>query len=42
MKKFLLSLSVVALAMSAAAQTETVYFQEDFEWIAPWAQAGKD
>ena len=41
MKKFLLSLSVAALALSAAAQTETVYFQEDFEWIAPWAQAGK-
>lgn len=43
MKKILLSISMVALAMSANAQTsETVYFQEDFEWLAPYAQAGKN
>lgn len=35
MKKFLLSLSFVALTLSAA-QAQTVYFQEDFEWLEPW------
>lgn len=39
MKKLLLSISMAAFAMSAAAQT--VYFEEDFEWIAPYATAGK-
>lgn len=38
MKKILLSISMVALAMSANAQNqETVYFQDDFEWLQPWA-----
>lgn len=40
MKKFLLSLSIAAMSISAA-QAETVYFQEDFEWLEPYAKAGK-
>lgn len=38
MKHFLLSFGFAALTLSAAAQT--VYFEEDFEWIEPWAKAG--
>ena len=41
MKKFLLSLSIAAMSISAA-QAETVYFQEDFEWLEPYAKAGKN
>lgn len=37
MKKFLLSIAVCAAAFGANAQT--VYFTEDFEWLAPWAEA---
>lgn len=37
MKKLLLSIAVAAAAFSANAQT--VYFSEDFEWLAPWAEA---
>ena len=36
MKKILLSISMVALAMSANAK---VYFEDDFEWFAPWSEA---
>lgn len=38
MKKILLSLAAASLALSAAAQT--VYFEENFEWLAPWCEAG--
>lgn len=38
MKKILLSLAAASLALSAAAQT--VYFEDDFEWLAPWCEAG--
>lgn len=38
MKKSLLSFAVLAMAFSANSQT--VLFSEDFEWIAPWAEAG--
>jgi hypothetical protein len=38
MKKILLSLAAASLALSATAQT--VYFEEDFEWLAPWCEAG--
>ena len=41
MKKLLLSLSIAAMSISAA-QAETVYFQEDFEWLEPYAKAGKN
>lgn len=41
MKKFLLSFGMAALALGASAQS-TVYFFEDFEWIKPWAEAGKN
>ena len=34
MKKTLLSILAAAATMSMAAQ-ETVYFQEDFEWLKP-------
>ena len=37
MKKLLLSLSIAAMSISAA-QAETVYFQEDFEWLEPWCE----
>lgn len=39
MRKTLLTVLTLAVSMSLAAQ-ETVYFQEDFEWLEPWAQAG--
>ena len=38
MKKILLSLAAASLALSATAQT--VYFEEDFEWLKPWVEAG--
>lgn len=41
MKKTLLSILAAAATMSMAAQ-ETVYFQEDFEWLKPWAEAGNN
>lgn len=41
MKKLLLSAAMVAFAITANAD-QTVYFSEDFEWIKPWAQAGKN
>ncbi len=36
MKKFLLSFAVATFATTAFAQTP-VYFEDDFEWLAPWA-----
>jgi hypothetical protein len=36
MNKLLLTFAFAALAASSAVQAETVYFTEDFEWIAPW------
>ena len=38
MKKFLLSFAVAALAFNASA-VEKVFFEEDFEWLEPWALA---
>lgn len=38
MKKILLSAAIGLIAMSASAQT--VYFEEDFEWLAPWTAVG--
>lgn len=43
MKKSLLSLALAAFSLSAfAADTDQsgVYFSEDFEWLAPWAEVG--
>lgn len=40
MRKLLLSLGIAGLAMSAAAQK--VYFEDDFEWLKPYAEAGKN
>lgn len=40
MKKILLSLAAASLALSAAAQT--VYFEDDFEWLKPWVEAGNN
>lgn len=37
MKKHLLLLGLAGFALSAAAQT--VYFEEDFEWLEPWTTA---
>lgn len=37
MKKTLLTILAAAAGLSLAAQ-ETVYFQEDFEWLKPWAE----
>lgn len=37
MKKTLLSILAAAATMSMAAQ-ETVYFQDDFEWLEPWSE----
>lgn len=34
MKKILLSIALVAAAVPAIAQDETVYFNDDFEWLA--------
>ncbi len=39
MKKILLSLSLAAISLSAIAQSETIYFQDDFEWLEPWVTA---
>ncbi len=39
MRKTLLTILAAAASLSMTAQ-ETVYFQEDFEWLEPWAQAG--
>lgn len=39
MRKTLLTIIAAAASLSMAAQ-ETVYFQEDFEWLKPWAEAG--
>ena len=36
MKKILLSIAAATFAMTAFADT-TVYFEDDFEWLAPWA-----
>ncbi|MDE6071823.1 MAG: hypothetical protein K2G53_04645 [Muribaculaceae bacterium] len=41
MKKILLSIAAATFAMTAFADT-TVYFSEDFEWLAPYAAAGKN
>lgn len=38
MKKTLLTLGMMAFAVTAFAQNETVYFEEDFEWLKPWAE----
>lgn len=38
MKKSLLSFAIMAMAFSANSQT--LLFSEDFEWIVPWAEAG--
>lgn len=40
MRKTLLTIVAAAASLSLAAQ-ETVYFQEDFEWLEPWATAGE-
>lgn len=37
MKKILLSLGFAALSISAAAQTATTIFSDDFEWLKPWS-----
>lgn len=37
MKKILLSLAAASLALSVSAQT--VYFEEDFEWLSPWTES---
>ena len=39
MKKTLLATLCLSAALFASAQTTTIY-SEDFEWIAPWAEAG--
>ncbi len=39
MRKLLLSFAAAALALSASSQT--VYFEEDFEWLEPWTTATK-
>ena len=36
MKKTLLTILAAAASLSMAAQ-ETVYFQDDFEWLEPWS-----
>lgn len=40
MRKTLLTILAAAAGLSLAAE-ETVYFTEDFEWLEPWAIAGK-
>lgn len=40
MKKNLLCILSLAAAMSVSAQT--VVFEDDFEWLAPWAEAGNN
>ena len=40
MKKILLTALCVSATLFATAETKT-FFTEDFEWIAPWAEAGK-
>lgn len=40
MKKALLSAMFLGMAAFAFAQEPTVLFEEDFEWLAPWAEVG--
>ena len=41
MRKTLLTVLTLAASMSMAAQ-QTVYFEDDFEWLEPWAKAGNN
>lgn len=43
MKKLLLSAGILAMALSASAQSDNnVLFQDDFEWLKPWVEAGNN
>lgn len=43
MKKLLLSAGILAMALSASAQSDNnIFFQDDFEWLKPWVEAGNN